>query len=290
MSDFNEELVTEINKARTNPKKYAKIISKYLDYFKGNILYLPGCNAGIQLEEGPEAYKEAIEYLSKQSRIRALKPSKGLCRIAKDFLEAVQKPNSNDLEHIDMEEIINKYGTFNGSFSRAIDFGGETPEQVVINLIVSDGDKTRDQRESLLNSQIKRIGVANGEHNIYRHCSIIVTCPEFENTFDHDEDDNGLLKEDEKFEKKNKIHEKEETEGSTNPKKIVLKNIKNKADNPNNKDGNKKSNDPLPPGVASINKNEKIIMERGNRIKVTRIEKLMDDGAKEIETIKEIIE
>ena len=31
-----------------------------------------------------------------------------------------------------MEEIINKYGIFAGSSSRAMDFGGETPEQAVI--------------------------------------------------------------------------------------------------------------------------------------------------------------
>ena len=31
-----------------------------------------------------------------------------------------------------MEEIINKYGIFAGFFNRAMDFGGETPEQAVI--------------------------------------------------------------------------------------------------------------------------------------------------------------
>ena len=62
-----------------------------------------------------------------------------------------------------------------------MDFGIETPEQAVINLIVSDGDKSRLQRESLLSTEIKRIGVANGPHKTYRHCTAIVTCTEFEN-------------------------------------------------------------------------------------------------------------
>ena len=102
MSEFNEELVSEINSLRTNPKKYARTISKYIGYFKGNLLCLPGSNAGIQTEEGPEAYREAVEFLSQQSRIEALKTSKGLCRIAEEFISAVQKPDSNDLENIDM--------------------------------------------------------------------------------------------------------------------------------------------------------------------------------------------
>ena len=46
----------------------------------------------------------------------------------------------------------------------------------------------------------------------------------------------------------------------------------------------------LPPGVASINKTEKIIVENGDKKKVTRIIKEMEDGSKQIETIKEILE
>ena len=107
MSDFNEELLGEINSLRINPKKYARIIQKYLGYFKGKLLCLPGSNAGIQTEESIDVYKEAVDFLSKHSRIEALKPSKGLCRIAEDFVSAVQK-DSNDLESKDMEDIISK--------------------------------------------------------------------------------------------------------------------------------------------------------------------------------------
>ena len=191
MSDFNEDLISEINLLRTNPKKYAKTLSKYMNYFKGKLLCLPDSNAGIQTEEGVEAFKEAIDFLNKQNRIEALKPSKGLCRIAEDFISIYQKSDTGDLANKDMEDIINKYGSFSGSFSRAMDFGGETPEMAIINLVVSDGDPSRSQRESLLSNEIKKIGVANGEHEAYRHCSAIITCTEFENTYDSD--DNGLL-------------------------------------------------------------------------------------------------
>ena len=300
MSDFNHDLLREINSLRTNPRKYARKIYSYIDYFKGKLLYLPGSNAGIQTEEGSEAYREAADYLSRHSRIEALKPSKGLCRIAEDFILSVQSPNSNDFEKIDMEEIINKYGSFNGSFSRALDFGGETPEQALINLIVSDGDKTRGQRESLLSTDIKRIGVANGEHKAYRHCSAIVTCTEFENAVD--EDDNGLLEEEEEI-KPSKIQktkkqesnedqrdEQEKPKGVTlKAKKIVLSNDKEKNLSNDNEDEKEENIEELPPGVKSINKKETIIMENGTKKKITRIEKVMEDGAKEIETTKEVI-
>ena len=289
MSDFNEDLIMEINLLRTNPKKYAKTISKYMNYFKGNLLCLPESNAGIQTEEGIEAFKEAVDFLSKQEKLEPLKASKGLCRIAEDFIAIYQKPDSGELANKDMEEIINKYGSFSGSFSRAMDFGGETPEMAIINLVVSDGDPSRGQRESLLSTEIQKVGVANGPHQTYRHCSAIITSTEFENTFD--KDDNGLLVENKPTNKNkkndyikmkelnaNKIDKNNEDKEKKDIAKIAKK--KDKSD----------GKEELPPGVASINKTEKIIVENGDKKKVTRIIKEMEDGSKQIETIKEILE
>ena len=291
MADFNEELLAEINTLRTNPKKYAKTIGKYINYFKSNLLCLPGSNAGIQTEEGPEAYREAVDFLSSHPRIEALKPSKGLCRIAEDFVEAVQK-DSNDLESKDMEDIINKYGAFTGSFSRAMDFGGETPEQAIINLIVSDGDKSRGQRESLLSTEIKRIGVANGAHPTYRHCTAIVTCTDFENNVD--DDDYGLLEETSNKNDKNNKYEEEPKARKLKPKTVLYKD-RDDEDKKYNKyqrkeEQNEKDDEELPPGVASLNKTEKVVTENGVKKKITRIVKVMEDGSKQIETAKEVID
>jgi hypothetical protein len=291
MSDFNEDLIMEINLLRTNPKKYAKTISKYMNYFKGNLLCLPGTNAGIQTEEGVEAFKEAVDFLNKQENLEPLKPSKGLCRIAEEFIAIYQKPDSGELANKDMEDIINKYGSFSGSFSRAMDFGGETAEMAIINLVVSDGDPSRGQRESLLSNEIKKVGVANGEHEVYRHCSAIITSTEFDNTFD--KDDNGLLtqskpkniksieknKNDE--EKLNNLNEKKDENKENEKINELVKTDKKK--NTNGKED-------LPLGVASINKTEKIVVENGDKKKVTKIIKVMEDGSQRIETIKEILD
>ena len=56
-----------------------------------------------------------------------------------------------------MEDIINKYVSFSGQFSRAMNFGGETAGMAIINLVVSDGDPSRGQRESLLSNEIKKV-------------------------------------------------------------------------------------------------------------------------------------
>jgi hypothetical protein len=289
MSDFNEDLIMEINLLRTNPKIYAKTISKYMSYFKGNLLCLPDTNAGIQTEEGVEAFKEAVDFLNKQEKIEPLKPSKGLCRIAEEFIAIYQKPDSGELANKDMEDIINKYGSFSGSFSRAMDFGGETAEMAIINLVVSDGDPSRGQRESLLSTEIKKVGVANGEHDVYRHCSAIITCTEFDNTFD--KDDNGLLTQGKPANLKNKEKAKNDEEKERNL--IAKKDEKNDKKTEEVKSGKKKNingKDDLPCGVASINKTEKIVVENGDKKKVTKIIKIMEDGSQQIETVKEILD
>ena len=289
MSDFNEDLIMEINLLRTNPKKYAKTISKYMNYFKGNLLCLPDTNAGIQTEEGVDAFKEAVDFLNKQENLEPLKPSKGLCRIAEEFIAIYQKPDSGELANKDMEDIINKYGSFSGSFSRAMDFGGETAEMAIINLVVSDGDPTRGQRESLLSNEIKKVGVANGDHDVYRHCSAIITSTEFENTFD--KDDNGLLTQSKPKNIKNKEKNKNDEEKINNLNE-KNENKENEKINEGKTDKKKNTNgkDELPLGVASINKTEKIVVENGDKKKVTKIIKVMEDGSQRIETVKEILD
>ena len=291
MSDFNEDLIMEINLLRTNPKKYAKTISKYMNYFKGNLLCLPDTNAGIQTEEGVEAFKEAVDFLNKQENLEPLKPSKGLCRIAEEFIAIYQKPDSGELANKDMEDIINKYGSFSGSFSRAMDFGGETAEMAIINLVVSDGDPSRGQRESLLSNEIKKVGVANGEHEVYRHCSAIITSTEFDNTFD--KDDNGLLTQSKPKNIKSIEKNKNDEEKLINLNEKKDENKENEKINEGVKTDKKKNTngkEDLPLGVASINKTEKIVVENGDKKKVTKIIKVMEDGSQRIETIKEILE
>ena len=187
---FDKELLDEVNQLRKDPKKYAEKINKYISYFDGNVLNLPGRKAGIRTHEGPKAYQEAVNYLSRQNPVEPLDPSKGLFRVAQDFLRRIQRKNA-DASSVDVDAIIDKYGTYYGDFIRATDYGGQNPEQAIINLIVSDGDRNRRQRESLLSTSYKLIGGATGTHPMFHNCTVIFTCTEFENS--KDAEDIGFL-------------------------------------------------------------------------------------------------
>ena len=108
-------------------------------------------------------------------------PSKGLTGIANDLLSNIQNCEPDELDSINMNQIIEKYGSFGSYFSRAMEFGGENAEQVIMNLLVNDGDKSRSQRDSLLDDNLKVVGIASGKHKYFGNCSIIVSSTTFDN-------------------------------------------------------------------------------------------------------------
>lgn len=186
---FDKKIVEEVNKLRENPKGYSEKVAKYLSYFKGRELLIPGRRAGIETQEGPKAYQEAVDFLSRQSPLKPLDPSRGLFKAAKDFLKIVHQ-NKVDINNIDANGILKKYGSYSGMVV-SISLGSDNVEQTVIYLLVGDGDHHRTYRKALLNPNYKLIGAANGYHPIYRQCTILYTCETFDSLYD--ENDIGYL-------------------------------------------------------------------------------------------------
>ena len=186
---FLKELLQEMNSVRTNPSAYVEKIEKYKSYFVGKILKMPNAKVNIQTKEGPDAYEECANHLKTIEPVCELTASKALTKMANELLEVVKK-DPGQIGTVDMNALIEKYGSFTGSFNRVMECGGATPEQVVINLLVSDGEKTRGQRDALLSKALKRVGIASGEHDIYRTATMILFCTKFDNTVDPDDNEN----------------------------------------------------------------------------------------------------
>ena len=188
---FERELFDELNELRADPVKYANKLKKYVDYFDGKIPNIPGRRAGLATVEGVKGYTDTIGYLERQKSLDPFQPSKALFRLSKDFLAKIQRKNVDEADDVDIEKLMSKYGTFYGDFGQAVDYGSQTPEQVVINLLVSDGDPSKEQRTSLFNRSYKLIGMCKGSHKSFPDCTVILKCTEFENHFD--DDDCGFL-------------------------------------------------------------------------------------------------
>ena len=182
-----KEIIEEINKLRSNPPLYANKVEEYSKYFTDNIIKLPNLNIKIQTQEGAAPYLETVEYLKGLEKVNELIPSKALCEIAQEFADNVKDSETGEIDEEIHEQIIDKHGSFTGRFTRAMDFGGFTSEQVVINFLVCDGDTERSQREPVLGTGLNKIGIAFGKHNVYSTVCVLVTCTEFQNTKDPDD-------------------------------------------------------------------------------------------------------
>jgi hypothetical protein len=282
MQGFDYHVVTEINQLRTNPQEYAKKIRKYKNYFKGNVLHLPGRSVGIRTHEGASAYEEAAEFLEKHSKISALKINYSLNLIASDYLKEIQKAATHTLNDINIDSIMSKYGSFTGEFSNMMDFGGDEPEVVISNLLVSDGRPERNQRRTFFNSNLHLIGVAHGEHNEYGHCTVIITCTTFKSL---DPKNDNIVFTDEKIEKPTLHNEPTKLKGGRKP----TNQADNTAHNYSHSQHSHVVEEDIPEGVKKVVKNESVVVEGGKKKKVIKTIKYMEDGSVQTEIEKETI-
>ena len=262
-----KEIIEEINKLRENPSLYAKKVEEYSTYFNDKIFKHPNLNIKIQTQEGAAPYIETVEYLKTKEKINTLIPSKALCEIAQEIADNLVDSETGEIDEELHEQIIDKHGSFSGKFTRAMDFGGFTSEQVVINFLVCDGDVDRTQREPLLGEGLKKIGVAFGKHNIYRTICVLVTCSEFNNTKDPDDlmvfrDPEEEKAEQERLEKEKAEKEKEEQkaldEEKEKEKKRIEeeKRIKEEAERKKKEEEEKKKKEPVKKKYEVTNNNK----------------------------------
>ena len=207
-------IIEEVNILRSDPKKYSDKLERYKTYFTDDIIQIPEIDVQVSTQEGVVPYTETIEYLKKQEPVEQLTASRALCEIAQEILDKVVDSETGEIEESLVEKIIDSHGNFSGKFTRAMDFGGFTSEQIVINFIVCDGDPERTQRDPLLGKGLTKVGVAFGKHNIYSTVCVFVSCTEFES---NNSDDTPIFKDvkfyiDDESEEEKKRKEKEERE------------------------------------------------------------------------------
>ncbi|WP_204102140.1 MULTISPECIES: pre-peptidase C-terminal domain-containing protein [Spirulina sp. CCY15215] len=164
-SQFEADIIREMNRARTNPNSYADWLSRQRQFFNGNTLNLPG-EAPFETQEGVAALEEAIEYLRSLRPLFPLMDSEGMSQAARELVmdQAVSgeegHTGSNSLGFV---ERLAKYGTFSGGAAENLSYGRETPSTVVMMLILDDGDPNRSSRNKIFNLDFRVSGVACGD-------------------------------------------------------------------------------------------------------------------------------
>ncbi|ERF59387.1 cysteine-rich secretory family protein [Treponema socranskii subsp. socranskii VPI DR56BR1116 = ATCC 35536] len=146
---LENDVLDEINKARTNPKEYAE---KYL------VPYVENGNAS-------EAMKECIIEMKNTKALKALQPSKKLTLAAKEWVN-VQGPGGG-VGHGNTGERIHKQGLYPHTWSENISYGYNDARKIVIQLLEDDKVPGREHRKTILSRAYTHVGIGCGPHKIY---------------------------------------------------------------------------------------------------------------------------
>ena len=175
MTTFEQQVLAEMNLARTDPTGYARHIERLLQYFDGNLLRIPG-EVALRTSEGPHALREAAAALRAQAPLAALAASPGLARAARDHAEDLGPRGGFGHAGSDgsrMDARISRYGTWDGSAAENISYGSESARDVVIGLLVDDGVPSRGHRANILSADARFAGVGCGRHAEYGTMCVI---------------------------------------------------------------------------------------------------------------------
>jgi hypothetical protein len=180
LSPVEKDIILEMNKARTDPKKYAELyIKPMIQWFGGpfgeNSYLAPG-KVYTSTNEGKNGIQSCINDLSRRQSIKLLMPAQGLFLAAKDHVKDTGSKGITGHTGSDgssMGQRINRYGKWEGSAGENISYGHNIGRDIVVQLIIDDGVSSRGHRNNILNEKFKYTGAAIGNHSGYTHMCVI---------------------------------------------------------------------------------------------------------------------
>jgi hypothetical protein len=195
-SKFSNEVLRELNKARRYPVSYARKLRKLIDdnykeikkngHIQG-ILNFKGY--AINLKDKKSSFEEAIKFLMGQPAQQPFIEKEKLYKSANDLLNILilhdgligsnNKDSLFNSKLLDTKSRISKYGVCIGESKEILDYGSFDPEQVVLNLIVCDGNPTKKTREIIFSSKFKFAAVCSGITPSDKVCTVINFCEMF---------------------------------------------------------------------------------------------------------------
>jgi hypothetical protein len=183
MSAVEKDVVLEINKARSDPKKYAQLyIKPRLEQYNGT-LYSPPNELPLKTVEGVKAARECYNALLSAPAVEILAPSYGLSRAAKDHVQDQSKSGAvghSGSDGSDPFERIKRYGKNYTFAGENIAYKPHTAREIVVGLLIDDGVPSRGHRDNIMHKNYNKIGVATGTHKQYGVMCVMEYAKDFE--------------------------------------------------------------------------------------------------------------
>ncbi|HKO17171.1 MAG TPA: CAP domain-containing protein [Gemmatimonadaceae bacterium] len=170
-------VLDELNRARTNPARYADMLESELPYYHGTLFREPGESVPLQTREGASAMREAIRALRATPPLPAFRLSAGMTLGARDHVRDQASRGLMNHKGTDGSmawDRVDRYGAWQSKVSENMSFGPMTARDVVTALLVDDGIADRGHRKNILDRDVRVVGIACGPHKTYRvMCDIV---------------------------------------------------------------------------------------------------------------------
>lgn len=173
--EIEEALFKEQNELRKNPQSYIEKLETSLNNYQNKILSREN-ETPIPTYEGIDAVKDAINFLKKQEPVSELIYSKEISLSCKDLINDIGPKGLVSHEGTETKYIYNrleKYCDWDGAIAENLDFGFKIPINIIMNMIIDDGDENRYQRQNLFYPDFKYVGIGVGPHRDYGTCVVI---------------------------------------------------------------------------------------------------------------------
>lgn len=171
---LEQEILKEINLARTRPAEYAAYLEQLRPYFKGKEYRRPGM-PGLLTQEGTQALDEAISFLRAARPAAALTMSQGLCSGARELVRDQAGTDSTGHRGTDgslCEQRVQRFGKWQEPIGENLSYGSDTARERVLTLLIDDGIANRGHRKRLLDASFRVAGIACGDHKLGAMCVI----------------------------------------------------------------------------------------------------------------------
>ena len=174
--DLAKQLFISQNKIRREPTSFIPKLKHWATKFRKNTLFLLNENP-LETFEGEQGVEEAMRFLALQKPVPELSFSEELSKAAKDHAIDMGENSLIGHEGSDgsmLSDRIERYSEWDEACAENIDLGFKVADNIILNILIDDGEDRRNQRINLFSTNYKYIGIGCAKHKDYNHCSVFI--------------------------------------------------------------------------------------------------------------------